>query len=1186
MLGKEEQLKGYEECDQTKSATTFVRLKKGVAAGVIAEDGEVQAAEPAEAAAAAPVAPDANAAAVCPGEAAAATTPKEDEETPAGGAAASGEEDIAAAGISLAQQLQQLQQRLSAMRWGSSIPLSHPQQQQQKQQQRQQENAGHSSSLSCNTNSNTGSAAGSDSGSESEAEPETVGGIPAATSLGSLVMSLAASAANSVAEKIGQSAQQLFRPSGLFEVDERVYLCDRGDSSSALSALIPSYMDLSHPFSYLLINMSDKRYAMARPCPAPPNAEFPAAAAPASAAAAAAAATTVDITTPRSASTATSSEVGSPRHHRQQQHQQQAALAYPVSEGPASGSRADTAAAAAAAAAVGEFRTGTVIDAGFKGLPYPPLRLCLSLCVSAGRWLQSDSAHVLLLQCFRGLGRSACLAAAFLPWAGLCVDTAAAAAQIEDALGIPHGALPLLPSQRRFLAFFEELMGLSSPTRSLRLLDQPQSQQFVPRRLRRVILCGLPGIEEALHAFSETCEGPRQDDSVAAAADVTSETNQQQQVLLFRPVLEVWLEGSLVYSSLQQYSLPSLADSSPPANGLKKPQQQEQHQELEAQGICCCRARQLPVYNPEEGSLKFDIDGVEACGDLLLRLLHVVPERHEQEQQQRQDFWCCSNASCRSSSLWGRKVPMARAAFHTASVSTPGCISFSKSELDGGPMLAAAFPDDCFIAAFFDTVEASEACLPGSAAADTENCATEAASAAAARETRQLVERVRQEGLQWRKLRQRQREQKQEEQEKGEQMAVPERTAELQRGLQSRAKPVDGQVTKKEQQEQPGHQSGGGSPSCFDVEDWDSGGDFSAARVATAADRTAAGALTAGENTASSREVTAATTTTGMLSPWQEQGQLQKELESESDISWGLSDDEGETCQTSSFTVPDSTVSPPNSAASLPVSSEKKSSLAGQEGSAHMQTSPAADGRNARSTACNEDEDDEKRGGSGVTAAVSAEELVKTPSAPAIGSAASEMSAASVADLLLGVSSGSEEEGGLPVLGSRSRGISKASSTKSNTRGHPTMPRRDKNVAVATTVTATQVSATANAPGSDGIDWRESSNGEWVTVASQESSPVLLASPCLTSRDPGCSSSNRTLSSNSSSSSGNSSGCISPKRTADSLFVLLEQQQQKAQEQRPPQSERLIIQRRQERLRQLQLLQKEEHESLPNKGSP
>lgn len=214
MLGQEEQLKGYEECDQTKSATTFVRLKKGVAAGVIAEDGEVQAAEPAEAAAAAPVAPDANAAAVCPGEAAAATIPKEDEETPAGGAAASGEEDIAAAGISLAQQLQQLQQRLSAMRWGSSIPLSHPQQQQQKQQQRQQENAGHSSSLSCNTNSNTGSAAGSDSGSESEAEPETVGGIPAATSLGSLVMSLAASAANSVAEKIGQSAQQLFRPSG------------------------------------------------------------------------------------------------------------------------------------------------------------------------------------------------------------------------------------------------------------------------------------------------------------------------------------------------------------------------------------------------------------------------------------------------------------------------------------------------------------------------------------------------------------------------------------------------------------------------------------------------------------------------------------------------------------------------------------------------------------------------------------------------------------------------------------------------------------------------------------------------------------------------------------------------------------------------------------------------------------
>lgn len=96
---------------------------------------------------------------------------------------------------SMAEQLQQLQQRLAKMRWAEEGQCKAP---------------------FCEDDDGSG---GSNADSQEKPEEEVEGDLAthttaSAASLGSLMMSLAASAAHSVAEKINQSAQQLFRPPG------------------------------------------------------------------------------------------------------------------------------------------------------------------------------------------------------------------------------------------------------------------------------------------------------------------------------------------------------------------------------------------------------------------------------------------------------------------------------------------------------------------------------------------------------------------------------------------------------------------------------------------------------------------------------------------------------------------------------------------------------------------------------------------------------------------------------------------------------------------------------------------------------------------------------------------------------------------------------------------------------------
>ncbi|OEH77631.1 hypothetical protein cyc_03795 [Cyclospora cayetanensis] len=332
-------------------------------------------------------------------------------------------------GSSLSEQLQQLQQRLAAMRWEDDFPRE----EQSKYPADAQNAAG-----CCDGSSRAFEREGVKQ--SSEPHPQKSLESSAKTSLGSFMMALAASAAHSVAEKIEQSAHHLFKPPSLYEIADRVFLCDRTENASPLNALISSYMDATHPFSYLVIDMADKRR--------------------------------------RSSA---------------------------FRDGPCHAT-ANTAAKTAASTANTDAKT------------------------AAGT-------------------------------ANTCIPSTDTRSR-----GFEPEAFPLLPSQRRFLEFFDCLMEIPSPFASRAPAHSTEEEQaanhrrqlqqrLLPRQLRRIIFSGLPAIEEFANAFDggALCSSSEGDGSdFADDADEKTAKPRQHVRLLFRPVLEVWLEGVLVYSSLQQ----------------------------------------------------------------------------------------------------------------------------------------------------------------------------------------------------------------------------------------------------------------------------------------------------------------------------------------------------------------------------------------------------------------------------------------------------------------------------------------------------------------------------------------------------------------------------------------------------------------------------------------------------------
>ncbi|KAL8427279.1 hypothetical protein Efla_002717 [Eimeria flavescens] len=1025
------------------------------------------------------------------------------------------EPEAADAGASgtLTQQLQQLQQRLTALRWGQEASW------------KQHQQAGGVCGSESSNDSQPDSDGALENEESSEAEPDM--GSTHTSSLGSIVMSLAASAAQSVAERINQSAQQLFKPPGFYKVTERVFLCEVSPSDSPLAPLLPVYVDNTYANRYLVINMSDRKYN------------------PAGLAAAAATPSLVarSGSTPRSPSTATSSERESPRQQQQQEQQQQ-------EEAPAAAVSPQT-----AAPAITSFRTGAVIDAGFRGLPYPPLRLCLSLCMSAGRWLRGDPNHVLLLQCFRGLGRSASFAAAFLTWFGAAANTAEAQELIAVALGIERHTLPLLPSQKRFLAFFESMMELPLSPSPLLLQHQQQQQMLVPRRLRRVIFCGLPAIEEHLSLFLKdpAAESPKRgssgDEAAAAADAAAAEEHQQQPALLFRPVLEVWLQGSLLYSSVLQHSPAGCCVHTPEG---EQPSVEQRLQDMESPLLCCCQSRALPTYSPEEGSLRFELSGMEACGDLLLRLLHVVPEQQQQQEgyhQQQEQEWQQERQSSCSSAVCGRKISMVRAAFHTGLIDAAGYVSFTKQDLDGGPMLAAAFPDDCFLAAFFDPLGAPPGApleaptgaphaVVGLFEAGSSKPAQQQEACLLSEDIQQLVERVREEGRQCRLQQQQELQQQQQQDEAATSPFVQAELLERARHYRELAathhlSPSTQALGQQQHQQVLVRQlTDAEPPECLDTEDWDCGEATTAAATATAM---AASAKDPGR---------AALPLLKVLSAKRPQLQQEREQqeESESDISWGRSDDELEledkTCVRPS--LPEAPSSSNSSSSNSSNSLLERNQQVLPSVSSALPAQQSAEGHSPQSK-----QQQESPVSVGSSSSGSSSDRRSSASLHA-ASAAAAAAPSAAATLRFDSSSDGEDEGGLPVLGSRSRNSSGAA------RSAATCKPEAANGAAAAAPPSAAAAAAPVAPAGSEVISGASSNSDWVALASTGSSPVLLASPRLLPQDT-------TSSSSSNRSSGKNSRATSPKARS-SLFVILghqqAQQQQKLQQQQQTQRRR------------------------------
>ena len=154
---------------------------------------------------------------------------------------------------------------------------------------------------------------------------------------------------------------------------------------------------------------------------------------------------------------------------------------------------------------------GHQLSVTFRGLPSPPLAVLVRMCVEIHQWLDLDPANVVAVHCFPGLSRTIVLICSYLAWSGQCEHPVDALPETCNRLGIDDCDSPILPSQKRYLNYFFNLL---SPQN----LPPPVPVQSLV--LTRLILNGVPNI-------------PMGTDS------------------LFRPFFEVWINGTLTTSSIE-----------------------------------------------------------------------------------------------------------------------------------------------------------------------------------------------------------------------------------------------------------------------------------------------------------------------------------------------------------------------------------------------------------------------------------------------------------------------------------------------------------------------------------------------------------------------------------------------------------------------------------------------------------
>ena len=152
---------------------------------------------------------------------------------------------------------------------------------------------------------------------------------------------------------------------------------------------------------------------------------------------------------------------------------------------------------------------GHVLSVNFRGLPSPPLEVVCRLCMQIRQWLSRSPANVVAVHCFPGLSRTAVLICCYLAWSAVCLHPVDALVDVCAGLKIDVDSNPILPSQKRYLNYFFEF--LSDPK-----LPPVPAQCFF---LSKVIVTRIPNL-------------PMGEEGV------------------FRPFVEIWKDGRLIFSTL------------------------------------------------------------------------------------------------------------------------------------------------------------------------------------------------------------------------------------------------------------------------------------------------------------------------------------------------------------------------------------------------------------------------------------------------------------------------------------------------------------------------------------------------------------------------------------------------------------------------------------------------------------
>ncbi len=266
--------------------------------------------------------------------------------------------------------------------------------------------------------------------------------------------------------------------------------------------------------------------------------------------------------------------------------------------------------------------------------------MLFNICTSIESWLAADEENVALVHCLNGMGRTAIIISCFLAWAGHIPSPQYGLEWVADCKGIPVDKLTV-PSQRRYLQYFSDVLDGQGPS----------DQTLI---LKHVIMNSVPNFFEM-----PNLNGRQQ----------TTGENQQQQQPICRPYLQLFKDGTLLFSSAPSIEEARRTNNNDEVKQKERTGSSQDHQPAQ-------RVAQPQWIYKSDGSISFRMD-FPLCGNILLRGRHVESS--------------------------GRRVSMFRSAFHTGYISN-GVLRLTKSELDGANV-DPRFDEDFFIDLVFGVAE-------------------------------------------------------------------------------------------------------------------------------------------------------------------------------------------------------------------------------------------------------------------------------------------------------------------------------------------------------------------------------------------------------------------------------------------------------------------------------------------------